>query len=68
MNVLLFSVSPLECGDLSPLSSVATWRDLVELRVPNQRGVEPPRAKAVTGYRTPNATMIVVFSLEEQLM
>ena len=39
----------LECGDLSPLCLVATWRDQIFVDGPPGR----PGTKAVTGHRTP---------------
>jgi hypothetical protein len=44
----------LECGDLSPLWSVATCRGYGGMKRLKDQGVKPPKAKAVTGYRTPN--------------
>src|SRR6185503_7605460 len=43
----------LECGDLSPLCSVATCRDHGYIERIEQQGVKPPWTKAVTGHRTP---------------
>mgnify|MGYP003693728877 CR=1 FL=1 len=43
----------MECGDLSPLCSVATCRDRRDRLISERRGVKPPRTKAVTGHRTP---------------
>jgi len=43
----------LECGDLSPLWSVATCRDHRWTEVLKDLGVKPPKTKAVTGHRTP---------------
>jgi hypothetical protein len=43
----------LECGDLSPLWSVATCRGRVSANTTADMGVKPPKTKAVTGHRTP---------------
>ena len=42
----------LECGDLSPLWSVASCRDLVALESTRSCSVKPPDTKAATGRRT----------------
>ena len=47
----------LECGDLSPLWSVATCRNLRSVESSLDCGVKPPRTKAVTGHRTPKEVL-----------
>jgi hypothetical protein len=43
----------LECADQSALWSAATCRGRGLLEFNERNGVKPPRAKAVTGHRTP---------------
>jgi len=61
----------LECGDLSPLCSVATCRDHWRVGQIDEQGVKLPWTKAVTGHRTPKemlAASMVNTILREHLV
>src|SRR5258706_6609534 len=55
-----FIVSFLECGDLSPLSPVATCRDHCSIEASKPIGRQAPKTKAATGRRTPKWMLLGV--------